>query len=83
MPDIHKRRISNHRVYFDYQAILRPNRCLQRRTTNRKSVSDPRCLRGVAASREEILMRLVKLRAPGGLENLKLVEEDHPETKAA
>src|SRR6267143_4288516 len=25
-----------------------------------------------------ILMRLVRLRAPGGLENLKLVEEDHP-----
>src|SRR2546423_5777900 len=24
-------------------------------------------------------MRLVRLRAPGGLENLKLVEEDHPE----
>jgi NADPH:quinone reductase-like Zn-dependent oxidoreductase len=23
-------------------------------------------------------MRLVRLRAPGGLENLKLVEEDHP-----
>ena len=24
MPDIHKRRISNHRVYFDYQARFRP-----------------------------------------------------------
>jgi NADPH:quinone reductase-like Zn-dependent oxidoreductase len=24
------------------------------------------------------IMRLVRLRAPGGLENLKLVEEDHP-----
>ena len=23
-------------------------------------------------------MRLVRLRAPGGLENLKLLEEDHP-----
>ena len=39
MPDIHKRRISNHRVYFDYQARFRLNRCLQRRTTNRQSVS--------------------------------------------
>src|SRR5262245_31110155 len=26
-------------------------------------------------------MRLVRLRAPGGLENLKLVEEDHPEPR--
>jgi NADPH:quinone reductase-like Zn-dependent oxidoreductase len=26
-------------------------------------------------------MRLVRLRAPGGLENLKLVEEDPPEPK--
>jgi hypothetical protein len=26
-------------------------------------------------------MRLVKLRAPGGLENLKLVEEDHPKPR--
>jgi NADPH:quinone reductase-like Zn-dependent oxidoreductase len=27
-------------------------------------------------------MRLVRLRAPGGLENLKLVEEDRPEPRA-
>lgn len=27
-------------------------------------------------------MRLVRLKAPGGLENLKLVEEDHPEPRA-
>src|SRR2546428_7689838 len=26
-------------------------------------------------------MRLVRLRAPGGLENLKLVEEDHPKPR--
>src|SRR5207247_10397594 len=26
-------------------------------------------------------MRLVRLRAPGGLENLKLVEEDHPKRR--
>src|SRR2546427_11686746 len=26
-------------------------------------------------------MRLVRLRAPGGLENLKLVEEDHPKQR--
>jgi hypothetical protein len=31
---------------------------------------------------EEIFMRLVKLRAPGCLENLKLVEEDPSQTKA-
>jgi hypothetical protein len=30
---------------------------------------------------EEIFMRLVKLRALGGLENLKLVEEDHPKPR--
>src|SRR5882724_2551561 len=28
-----------------------------------------------------IFMRLVRLRAPGGLENLKLVEEDHPKPR--
>lgn len=26
-------------------------------------------------------MRLVRLRAPGGFENLKLVEEDHPKPR--
>jgi hypothetical protein len=26
-------------------------------------------------------MRLVRLRVPGGLENLKLVEEDHPKPR--
>src|SRR5438876_4804906 len=30
---------------------------------------------------EGIFMRLVRLRAPGGLENLKLVEEDHPKPR--
>src|SRR4051794_5578564 len=30
---------------------------------------------------KEIFMRLVRLRAPGGLENLELVEEDHPEPR--
>src|SRR5213080_1754760 len=36
-----------------------------------------RCL-GCRGGSKERFMRLVRLRAPGGLENLKLVEEDPP-----
>jgi len=35
-----------------------------------------------AGTRKKASMKLVRLKAPGGLENLKLVEEAHPEPKA-
>src|SRR5437667_2391060 len=42
--------------------------------------SGPRCL-GCRGGSKGIFMRLVRLRAPGGLGNLKLVEEDHPKPR--
>src|SRR5439155_9499353 len=54
-------------------------RCWQSHRRNALQ-SGPRCL-GCRGGSRGIFMRLVRLRAPGGLENLKLVEEDHPKPR--